>query len=179
MNPRVVNNRDRDTLGFLLAAWWYDLKTTGEIHRLFNTSVSLRGLLNEIGNDPIVWIGEIDGAVKVITVAWVKPYMDGAFFNYWNHEALRGTRLQGQITVPIYRAALKRFGFIIGTTWQRDLLRIHSHLGYRIFGPFEGLCKGKEAYLVTLTRDDFENSALVSLMTRLEARDGKRQESHG
>lgn len=185
-NLRALDSRDKDTLGLMLAAWWLELKVTGELDKIVHKPVSLRQFLNIIGNDPIVWIGDFDGGqggtggvTKIVAVAWIKPYMDSAFFNYWNHEALRGTRMQGHITKSIYDAAFRVADILLGTTWQPKLIRIHEHLGYKIHGPFDGVVKGEQAYMVTLTKEDFYNSALCKLMERLEAKDGRRQVSHG
>ena len=156
---------------YLLAQWWDHLINSGDINRLL--SVNAHNLssffqLFELPRNMLAYTVK-DGAIE--SAHWVEPVGTSevaVFFSSWCCEEMRGRKQHAILMTTIYEiifAMGKKT--IIGITKQESLLDLHAKMGYVILDPVPNLFDLDSAWIMYLTKDNFERSRLYAVANKI------------
>ena len=154
----------------LLFKWWMELQNSGDFETLFANSQRPLSKFIELFQPPRMLTFTCDESGNINHVIWFTPFSDAAdaaFVGFWLHKDLRGTRHSVQVTNFVYSVAFQMFKTLIGVTKHEHLLRIHRKLGYNIVGQIPHLMEGDDAWIVYLTKENFENSTFRKVEKRI------------
>ena len=141
----------------LVAAWWAAVHRAGEFPQTVGPSLAPLSAFLAHFQPPTVLLYEAD-ADGLWFAAWLEPAMSGAFLGLWVAPHRRRSRAALTAFESVLTMALGRCPVVFGITRQAKLLDAHTRLGYTILGEFPGLFFGETAWLLSLTRADFERA---------------------
>ena len=139
--------------------WWVELVESGDIATtMFPSCYALAPFIQMFQSGSCKLLYGIDDDNKIKIAMWGQPVAFGiAFAGLWVRKSFRG-KAGLALTLKLYQVVFQLMNVLFGIT-REDKLKVHEKLGYKIFGKFPGLWEGKEeAWLVTLTKDDFYKS---------------------
>ncbi len=139
----------------VLVAWWHEVRRSGEAEAFWVDPPSLAEMFQRLPREVVLLALEPNGELQA--TAWFSPFYSGAFFGFWLAPKVRGTRAGLELWRGAAEAGFEHFSQLFAVTCQPALLRLHRRLGYRELGKFEGLWRGKAAWLMVLEKQ----SALV------------------
>jgi hypothetical protein len=109
--------------------------------------------------------------------AWMwahfEPCYDGGFLSMWVRGEKRRTKQAIATAFEVYERFFEQFPVLLGITHQPDLLDEHKHMGYTILGKVPGLKNGKDVWIMTLTKAEFDakQSQFARLAEAIKARE--------
>jgi hypothetical protein len=86
----------------------------------------------------------------------LEPCFSGAFLSVWIDARKRRTKSALRTLLRVYQLAFEEFPVILGVTKQQTLLHEHGQLGYTCLGQFPKFWAGEDAWVVGMTKEDFE-----------------------
>lgn len=137
-----------------LLQWWLKMNRDGDLERTFTEECRPLGAFYASMRSPTILVLGTVGE-KVELGAWMVPAMKGAFFGLWVARERRHSKSMFQQVVSVYSKALTLFPVLIGITKQEALLDAHRKLGYTVGDRMPGLFDGEDAWIVTLTKENF------------------------
>lgn len=150
----IVYNPTDEQHGLLLAQVWARAKTDGDLpHMLTAQGQSLPRFFKRLEYPTVVVFDTDEQGVWLL--AWFEPLFDFAYCNLWIRRDRRNREALPTVH-QVYESAFKIWPTLLGFTKQERLLKSHAKLGYRMVGKLERLFDGEDAWLVQLTKDDFE-----------------------
>ena len=153
----------------MLLQWWVKLNETGDFDELFADSQRPLTKFLKIFEPPCVLALAFEDN-KVWQAVWFTPFGDNAssaFVGYWTDKDQRGVRKQVAITQLLYDMAFRFWKVLVGVTKHEHLLKIHRKLGYNILGSIPSFMEGKDAWIVYLTKENFQSSKLYQVGRKL------------
>ena len=155
----------------MLLRFWMLLHETSEVHDLILPDSYALAPFIQLFQPPVAVIYAVDAQGELDNVAWfaaVDPMAKhqvahGATYTRAN---VRGTKRHLHFTYLAYSLAFEFYDAILGTTWQPDLLKIHSKIGYNVVGCVPNMHDKAQLYYVHLTKDAFINSRLYKVATK-------------
>ncbi|MHA2266108.1 MAG: hypothetical protein ACXAEN_27250 [Candidatus Thorarchaeota archaeon] len=153
-----------------LLQWWIHLNETDTFTEVFAESQRSLSKFFRIFEPPNLVVLAFEDN-KIWMVVWFTPFGDSptaATVSYWcredkRGEDKRGARKQLKVTKLLYTMAFNFWDVLLGVTRHEHLLRIHRKLGYNIVGSIPHLMSGESAWVVYLTKENFENSRMYKL----------------
>ena len=149
-----------------LADWWGQLKTSGDLDKLFSKDEQSMGRFMRDMRRPTDLVFQLDAGGRICRAAWFQPFTIGALTSIWLREDSRHSTSALKFVYEVLDHATRTWPVLVGITKQPDLLDAHRNLGYTISEPIPNAWDGEPAWFLTLTRAGFE-----------EARHGRKQSS--
>ena len=133
---------------------WFDLKTSGDLARVFYPEdTTAYGLLNLFAK-PVRTFFSIDEK-GIWMIMWFTPWLRGSFAGLWVREDMRRTKTAYKNLVTLYHGAFELVPVILGVTKLPDILEMHTKLGYDISTIVPHLFGDKPGWIVHLTKEKF------------------------
>lgn len=147
-DPRSIEH------GLLLAGVWGHLLANGELKQtVAENARSLPGFFRMLEPPTVaLFVTDEQGAW---VLAWCEPCFNGAFFSLWVRPDKRSKDALPTV-YELYEMALGRWPVLMGVTKQARLLSSHEKMGYKLLGQIPGLFDGEDAFLLVLTKEDFD-----------------------
>lgn len=140
----------------LLARWWAELQTTGDIAILDERHRTLGGFYELFRLATLLFEADGEG---VFVALWYLPFLGGANASLWVAPRARRRRVTYQHIETMFATALQQWRVLIGFVGNPALLRLHRKMGYAEVGDVSVLFD-QPTWLVMLTRDGFEKRAV-------------------
>ena len=163
----------------LLLKWWADLEPDrtvtfhSSLHRLgafLRYFTQQAGLIFDVDKDGI-WFA-----------VWTEPLWDGVTFSTWIRKEQRtgasNLKRAWANLQAAYNLVFDRHHRVIGTTLQTALHSEHLKLGYEYCGRVPDICGGKQVYIYSMSREQWQNRKEVAARIRAEKK-AKRQPRNG
>jgi hypothetical protein len=148
-----------------LINWWRYLNQTGDFDDLFTESQRPFTKFAKIFDPPCILVLTFEDTFTWNAI-WFTPFGDSAssaFVGNWCDSAKRGTKEQVKVNKFIYDFAFAFWQTLVGITKHERLLRVHRKLGYNIVGSLPHFLEGEEAWIVYLTKENFQKSKFYSV----------------
>lgn len=152
---QIYNPAD-EAHGLLMAQVWGQAKASGDLEAMVaDQSKSLPRFLKMLEPPTVTVFWTDEHGIGVL--GWFEPIFGFAFFSLWVRPDRREHRQETLETVrQVYELGFKVFPAVLGITKQERLLKSHQRLGYTVVGEMPGLFDGDNAWLVMLTKENFE-----------------------
>ena len=140
-----------------LAGWYKNLIDSGEFEKLFTENFRPLSKFMQTFQPPTVLAMSMDEMGEIWATMWFTPY-DGAksaLTSAWIKEDRRGTLEARKARDFCYEMAFKVWDVLVSTTRQEGLLRYLRQIGYNIVGSIPNLVEGDEAWILYLTKENF------------------------
>jgi len=149
----TVYDQQNPEHGVLVAQWWARAYENGDLALMATKrSQSLSGFFKMI-DAPTILLFECDEQ-GIWIAGWFEPTFDAAFFSLWVRPDKRSKDAL-PVLFTMYDMGFRVWPMIMGVTKQERLLRSHERLGYTVVGKIPKFFDGEDAWLVTLTKEDF------------------------
>jgi len=145
----------------LFLSWWLDLNASKDFDLVFSEAQRPLSAFFKTFDPPALCAFALDEEDKVYLVMWLTAMSDvstAAFVSYWCREEKRGTRKAHKITKLLFEIAFKHIDVLMSVTKHESLLRIFHRLGHTVVGRVPHYFNGEDAWILYLTKDNFENS---------------------
>jgi len=153
----------------ILLRWWFTLQETGDMEKLITPDSRRLPRFLELFASPTGLLYTLTPENEISCASWFTPVDQSATYQA-AYSGLyiknRQSRESYYFTHFAYSLAFEFYSAIIGTTWQPDLLDIHTKLGYKIVGCIPNLYDQPFCYIVHLTKEDFEQSYFARIAQR-------------
>jgi hypothetical protein len=135
--------------------WYSELCRTGDLEKVFTKSAHPLSRFFECFASPRELF--FDTTKGLITFAmWFEPVMTGgALVGLWIAPDRRHHPSTYKLLITLYSKAFEVYPLLMGITKQEELLKPHLKLGYTCNGRLPGIWDGEDAWLLTLTKEDF------------------------
>jgi hypothetical protein len=149
----------------IIAEWWDSLFGTEEFSNLVASgSWSLSNIYVMFKPPNMMAYTVADQQLE--SVHWAEPVSSSPhaiYFSSWCAGKIRGTKHQVVLMCAVYETLFSMGkSVIIGITKQEKLLDLHRKLGYVILDPVPYLFDSDPAWIMYLTRQNFERSRLYA-----------------
>ena len=146
----------------LLANWYKHLIDSDEFYTLFTDNHKSLSKFYELFRPPTVLVYTLSDAGDIQATMWVTPY-DGyggksAAVSAWTHKDIRGTAKARETGGFCYQMAFEVWDVLVSITKQEGLLRNLREVGYNIVGSIPNLVNGEDAWILYITKENFEKS---------------------
>lgn len=166
LNIRIYSQQFNEDL--LLFKWWMFLTETGDIKKLVSPDSYRLFPFLSIYQPPAHCIYALDKNGEIDYVLWLRdPQGTAIFAGVWARENIRSTKRIIKLCLVTYSLTFEFYESILGLTWQLDLLKLHTKIGYNIVGNLANFMHQPNAYFVQLTRSDFQNSPVYRVGGKL------------
>jgi hypothetical protein len=142
-----------DQHDWLLAQWYVEVKTNGDLENLFfKNNRAISKVLAYFQRDTYVFFQVREG--KIVRMAWLEPHMTGGSFGLWITRGLRG-RVE---TIHWIEAAcligFELYPVLLAVTKQQNLVDSMQRFGYTFVGSIPYLWDGETAWVLSLVKED-------------------------
>jgi hypothetical protein len=146
----------------ILANWYKHLIDTDEFYTLFTDCHKPLSKFYEIFKPPTILAFTVDEAGELWAAMWFAPY-DGyggksATVSAWTREDYRGTPKARETGGFCYAMSFRVWDVLVSITKHEGLLGNLRKVGYNIVGSIPHLVNGEDAWILYMTKEDFENS---------------------
>ena len=146
-----------------LAGWYKYLLDNDELNLIFTQDHKPLSKFFRAFEPPTVLAFATDEAGEIWGTMWFTPF-DGyggksASVSAWTRKDYRGSAKAREAGGLCYAIAFEAWDVLTSVTRQEGLLRNLRQVGYNILGSIPGLMEGKDAWILYLTKENFEKSA--------------------
>ncbi len=164
-----ASNENED---FLLLHWWIDLHATGELSDILEPASRSLSQMFETFKPPTTFIYALNSKNKIEFAWWAYPSSlhptDRTLIcGLWLSDPLRSSKRGVQLTTLVYKLAFCHYDYILGTTWQKDKLKVHRSMGYEVTGFVPHIYGVDNVFFVLLSKGNFEQSKMYRLNERI------------
>ena len=146
-----IPGREHD---MLLTSWWARMDADGELETTLAESCRiLSGFIASFQRPRVLFFDADENGICM--AIWFEPLMSGAFAGLWVAQHKRHSPSTLKNFRAIFDIALRHFSVIIGVTKKENLISQHERLGYELLGRIPSLFDGEDAWILTLTREGF------------------------
>jgi len=155
---------------YLIAQWWDSLVESDDISLLVSSSAySLSNFYGLFKSPNMLAYTVRDDQME--SAHWAEPVStseNAVFFSSWCLAAMRGKKQHAVVMTTVYELI---FGtgkkVIIAITKQEQLLDLFRKMGYVILDPVPYLFDHDQAWVVYLTKENFERSRLYAVANKI------------
>lgn len=141
----------------LMLKWYQELLQTGDFDVTFMPSAKpLSRWLGIFRSCQLVFDCDEAG---IWWAGWFEPTFGGAMYAMWCRKDKRHTIANTAHTLLALESGLVNWPVIFSLTIQPHLIEAQSRLGYNVVGEVPGLWEERSAWLLVLTRNNFEQGA--------------------
>lgn len=162
-----------DESDMLFVKLWMQLKITGDLYKAIHPEARTPSAMLNHFQTPNLALYTLNSKGDIDFLFWVKPASDvaeerTAIVGGWVAEDIRGTRKAVLLANAAYQMVFLKYDYCLGTTWQRELFDTLKGIGYDIISYVPSLYGIKDVYFILLKKQDFQDSHLRKLATRIE-----------
>jgi hypothetical protein len=151
-----TGTREEDAL---ILDWWSRLVETDEIEDTFMPATHALGSFYKLFQRPN-WLFYDRDEMGFTLCIWAEPAMSSAFVGLWIAPRARKCKKTLRAMQLIYATLFTIFSVVLGITKQEKLLTTHEKLGYNVVGKIPALWGTEPAWVLSLSREDFESGRL-------------------
>lgn len=146
----------RAAVDALIAQWWAQLVESNELIPTFGKGCEAISQFYKLLTEPDrLFLYDVDE--QGISLGFlVSPIMGGCFLTVWIAPRHRKSQNIMLTLEDAYNRVFTAYPVVLGVTKQERLLRVHQHWGYTILGRVPHIFDGEDAWIVVLTKGDFE-----------------------